>query len=112
MSLSREEVQKIANLGRLSLSEAEIQKLSNDLGKILDYAGTLGELDTSSTEPMVGALEFTHIVRNDEIITTSVEERAAMLANAPDSEDTYIKVPKMTKTNPSAGTLVRGSSND
>jgi aspartyl/glutamyl-tRNA(Asn/Gln) amidotransferase C subunit len=101
MSLSREEVQKIANLGRLSLGEAEIEKLGKDLSKMLDYVGTLGELDTSNIEPMVGALEFTHIVRSDEVIATCATERAAMLANAPDSEDSYIKVPKMTKTNPS-----------
>ncbi len=100
MSLSREEVQKIANLGRLSLGEAEIEKLGKDLSKMLDYVGTLGELDTSNTEPMVGALEFTHIVRSDEVIATSATERAAMLANAPDSEETYIKVPSMTKKSP------------
>ena len=97
MSLSREAVLKIANLGRLSLGEAEITKMSEDLTKILDYVGTLGELDTSNTEPMVGALEFTHIVRPDEVVQTSEAELASMIANAPDSEATYIKVPSMTK---------------
>jgi len=97
MSLSREEVLKIASLGRLSLSEDEITKMSKDLSGILNYVGTLGELDTSKTEPMVGALEFTHIVRPDEVVATSSEELAAMLANEPDSEGSYIKVPRMTK---------------
>ncbi len=98
MGLSRDAVLKIANLGRLPLSEDEISKMSKDLDGIFDYVGTLGELDTSKTEPMVGALEFTHVVRADEVVTTSETELAAMLANEPDSEGTYIKVPKMTKS--------------
>ncbi len=97
MSLSREDVLKIAKLGRLSLNEDEIAKLSQDLGKILDYIGTLQELDTSHTDPMVGALEFTHVLRRDELEASSSEEIEAMLANAPDTERTYIKIPRMTK---------------
>ncbi len=97
MSLSREEVLKIANLGRLSLNDVEIEKLSKDLGKIIDYVGHLKELDTSNVEPMVGALEFTHVVRPDSVKSTSEEELAAMLKNAPEAEGTAIKVPKMAK---------------
>jgi len=97
MSLSKDEVKKIADLGRLSLSDSEIECLGRDLNKILDYVGTLQELDTNGVEAMVGAVEFKHVVREDQLLATPEAERAAMLANAPESEGTFVKVPQMTK---------------
>ena len=46
---------------------------------------------------MVGAVELKHVVRADERVQTSDELRAKILENAPDSEETAIKVPQMTK---------------
>lgn len=95
MSLSKDEVKHIANLGRLSLTEDEIEKYSKDLNNILGYIDTLQELDTKGVEPMVGAVELKHVVREDKIDASSDELRANMLKNAPDSEETFIKVPQM-----------------
>ena len=52
MSLSRAEVEKIALLGRLLLSEEEIQRMAVQLGDILGYMDLLGEVDTTNVEPM------------------------------------------------------------
>lgn len=93
MALSREEVQKIANLARLSLTDAEIDKYSKDLNQILGYVEQLQELDTKNVEPMVGAVTHLKTLRTDTVIT---QDTSAMLANAPDSEGTAIKVPQMS----------------
>lgn len=97
MSLGKEEVEKIADLGRLSLSETEVEKLGGDLNKILDYVATLQELDTKDVEPLVGAVELNNVLRADEVKQTPAQERQAMLNNAPSSEDTFVKVPQMAK---------------
>jgi len=97
MSLSVEEVKHIAELGRLSLTEDEVGKFSKDLNSILGYIETLQELNTDGVEPMIGAVEFNHVVRADEVVQTSDELRAKILDNAPDSEETAVKVPQMNK---------------
>lgn len=96
MALSKEEVKHIAKLGRLSLTDAEIEQYGSDLNGILTYIETLNELDTEGVEPMVGAVELKNVMRADECQPTAAEERAAMLANAPDSEETFVKVPQMS----------------
>lgn len=93
MSLTKEEVKKIANLARLSLSEEEIDSYGKDLNQILNYVEQLQELDTSDVEPMVGAIKHQKELRQDAIIESKPE---AMLENAPDREETAIKVPKMS----------------
>jgi aspartyl-tRNA(Asn)/glutamyl-tRNA(Gln) amidotransferase subunit C len=95
MSLNKEQVIQIAKLGRLSLSEEEIEKYSKELNAILDYVETLNELDTENIEPMVGAVEFRHITRDDKVLKSSPEEREKLLENAPDRSATFIKVPQM-----------------
>lgn len=95
MSLSKEEVQNIATLGRLSLSEDEIERFSKEINQILGYVEKLQELDTKGVEPMTGAVEFTHVTRKDEVKKTHQNIKDQLFENAPDKEDTFIKVPKM-----------------
>jgi aspartyl-tRNA(Asn)/glutamyl-tRNA(Gln) amidotransferase subunit C len=94
MSLSTDQVKNIAKLARLSLSEAEIDKFSNDLNQILAYVEQLQELDTQGIEPMLGAVQNQKPHREDKALDSGL--RDAMLRNAPDSEDTSIKVPQMS----------------
>ncbi len=94
MSLTKEEVIKIAKLARLSLTEAEIEKYSTDLNAILGYVEQLQELDTKGVEPMVGAIQHQKPLREDQALDSGLQ--AAMLKNAPDSEGTAIKVPQMS----------------
>lgn len=92
MTLSQEQVKHIAKLGRLSLTEAELDKYSKDLNQILAYVEQLQELNTDNVEPMVAAVKHQKPWREDTVINSDTSQ---MLANAPDSEDTAIKVPQM-----------------
>jgi aspartyl-tRNA(Asn)/glutamyl-tRNA(Gln) amidotransferase subunit C len=94
MSLSIDQVKHIAKLARLSLSDLEIEKYSKDLNQILAYVEQLQELDTQGVEPMLGAVQNQKALREDIVIYSGLQEK--MLANAPDSEDTAIKVPQMS----------------
>jgi aspartyl-tRNA(Asn)/glutamyl-tRNA(Gln) amidotransferase subunit C len=94
MSLSTDQVKHIAKLARLSLSDLEIEKYSKDLNQILAYVEQLQELDTQGVEPMLGAVQNQKPLREDIVIDSGLQEK--MLANAPDSEDTAIKVPQMS----------------
>jgi aspartyl-tRNA(Asn)/glutamyl-tRNA(Gln) amidotransferase subunit C len=92
-ALTKEEIKKIADLGRLSLTQEEVEKYSNDLTAILDYVEQLSELDTTGVEPMVAAVTHIKQRREDKAVNSGVQEK--MLANAPEKEETAIKVPKM-----------------
>lgn len=92
-TLSSEEIKKIANLGRLSLTEEEIQKLSGDLTAVLDYVEQLNELNTDGVEPMIGAVTHSKERREDKVKDSGLQE--VMLANAPEAEATAFKVPKI-----------------
>ncbi len=94
MTLSKEEVIKIAKLAKLSLTEAEIEKYSKDLNAILGYVEQLQELDTKDVEPMIGAINHRKPLREDIVIDSGLQ--ATMLKNAPDAEGTAIKVPQMS----------------
>ncbi|MBT6842354.1 MAG: Asp-tRNA(Asn)/Glu-tRNA(Gln) amidotransferase subunit GatC [Candidatus Melainabacteria bacterium] len=94
MSLDREEVIKIAKLANLRLTDEEIDKYSGDLNAILGYVEQLQELDTTGVEPMIGAINHNKELREDKAVDSGLQ--AKMLANAPDSEGTAIKVPQMS----------------
>ena len=94
MSLTKDEVIKIAKLARLSLTEAEIEKYSGDLNAILGYVEQLQELDTKNVEPMIGAINHQKLLREDKAVDSGLQK--TMLKNAPDTEATAIKVPQMS----------------
>lgn len=94
MTLSKDQVKHIAKLARLTLTEDEIEKYSKDLNQILAYVEQLQELDTKGVEPMYGAVQHQKSFRQDQALDSGLQE--LMLANAPDSEDTAIKVPQMS----------------
>ena len=92
--INEESVKHIAKLGRLSLTDDEIAKLTKDLGAVVDYVEQLGELNTDNVEPMVGAVELLKELREDKAVDSKLRDN--MLKNAPDSEETAIKVPQMS----------------
>ena len=91
MPLSRAEVEKIALLGRLLLSEEELQRMTVQLGDILRYMDLLGEVDTAGVEPMVHARDFANVLRDD-VAEPSLDRRQA-LANAPHRDEECYLVP-------------------
>lgn len=91
MAISREEVEKVSLLGRLLLSEEELDKMTTQLGQILGYMDLLGEVDTEQVEPMAHALDVSDVFRDDEIRPSLQREQA--LANAPKRDGECYLVP-------------------
>lgn len=93
MKLSPEEVRKIAQLARLAISEAEVEKFAGQLSSILDFIERLNQLDTSNVEPTAYSSLTGTPLRED----VAIENRArdVILEKAPDSEGPLFKVPKV-----------------
>lgn len=93
MHISVQDVEHIANLAKLSLSEDEKIEYSKQLGDILEYVEKLNELDTSDVEPLSHVMEVTNAFREDEPGESLPREEA--LANAPKSDGEFFVVPKV-----------------
>lgn len=87
------EIEHIAMLARLDLSETEKKLFSEQLGSIIQYIDKLNELDTSNVEPTAHALPIKNVFRKDELRPSLSKDKA--LQNAPDSRNGFYKVPKI-----------------
>ena len=93
MKLSKSEVEHIAQLARLRLTEAEKEKYSEQLSGILDYVEKLSAVDTSGVEPTSQVTGLTNVTREDEVIESGISEE--LVAVAPESADGFIVIPKI-----------------
>ena len=91
MAISRSEVEKVSLLGRLLLSEEELDRMTVQMGQILGYMDLLNELDTTDIEPMAHALEMFNVTRED--LARPSLPREAALANAPHRDNECYLVP-------------------
>jgi len=81
MSLSKEDVAKIAHLARLELTEVQLEQYREQLSAILDYADMLNELDLDGVPPTAHAVVQQNVMRQDEVVPgLSLED---VLYNAP-----------------------------
>jgi len=90
MSLALAEVEHIAELARLSLTDAEKALYRNQLSAILDYAAILQQVDTSAISPTATVLPLRNIMRPDEVEPSMSSED--VLANASDVEEGCFRV--------------------
>jgi aspartyl-tRNA(Asn)/glutamyl-tRNA(Gln) amidotransferase subunit C len=93
MSLSQNEVEYVARLARLELSEAEKDQFTGELNGILDFVEKLNQLDTAAVEPTAHAIPVTNVFRPDRVRPSLDPELA--LSNAPDRVNNFFKVPKV-----------------
>jgi aspartyl-tRNA(Asn)/glutamyl-tRNA(Gln) amidotransferase subunit C len=91
MSLSRADVEKVALLARLRLSDVELQTITGELTQIVDYVDQLGEVNTEGIEPMAHAIEVANVFRDDQVAPSLPRNEA--LANAPHHDDRGYLVP-------------------
>ena len=91
--LSIDDVRHVARLARLSLDDARLQKLTGELESILGYIDKLSQVDTSNVEPMAHALLVHNVFRADVPQPALTTEQ--VLANAPESDGPFFKVPKV-----------------
>jgi aspartyl-tRNA(Asn)/glutamyl-tRNA(Gln) amidotransferase subunit C len=90
MKLSVAEVQRIALLARLGLSDGEIEKLRNQLSNILDHFEELSKVDTTDIAPTSQSINLENVYRPDEVIPSMPVKD--VLANAPDQYSNSLKV--------------------
>lgn len=87
------DVEHVAHLARLSLTEEEKVKYSGQLSDILKYIEQMNEIDTTGVEPMSHSIAFTNVFRED--VPKMEYTREEMLKNAPQREDGFFAVPKI-----------------
>lgn len=90
--LSIEQVEHIAQLARIELTDREKKKFSQELSAILDYVAQLNEVNTKNVKPISQITDLANIVRRDEPGTKDVQERQRLLKLAPQTKGDYIKV--------------------
>ncbi len=106
MKVTEKDVLYVADLANLELTDAERARMVKDLNSILDYIDRLNELDTSNVEPMAqvsdrygidesktGTARFAYAMRDDRV--RAGLPRDVVMKNAPESDGTFFKVPKV-----------------
>lgn len=93
MKISREQVEYVAKLARLELAEEEIATNTEQLNSILEYAAMLEEINTEDIVPTAHAVPLHNVLREDEIKPSL--DREKVLANAPETENGFFKVPRI-----------------
>jgi aspartyl-tRNA(Asn)/glutamyl-tRNA(Gln) amidotransferase subunit C len=91
MAITREDVVHVARLARLEIPEAEVERLREELGAILDAVGKVAELELADVEPTSHPLAVVNVWGEDEPRPSLSAEDA--LANAPDPADGAFRVP-------------------
>lgn len=91
--ITRADVEHVARLARLALTEDEIARFTGELGAILGHAADLAALDLDDVEPTAHPLPLTNVTRPDEIRPSL--PRDEVLAEAPAVEDSRFRVPRI-----------------
>ncbi|MDI6800501.1 MAG: Asp-tRNA(Asn)/Glu-tRNA(Gln) amidotransferase subunit GatC [Thermodesulfovibrionales bacterium] len=93
MKITKEEVEHIARLSKLYLSEKEAEMFGEQLNKIIGYVEHLNSIDTSNTEPTSHVIPLNNVMRNDSPVLSLPAKEA--LRNAPDPTKKFYRVPKI-----------------
>jgi aspartyl-tRNA(Asn)/glutamyl-tRNA(Gln) amidotransferase subunit C len=93
VKLSTSDVEYVAKLARLEVTEAEKEKFTAQLNDILLYIDQLNEMDTKGVAPMSHAIAVTNAFREDKVAESLGTQKA--LANAPDARGEFFRVPKV-----------------
>lgn len=93
MSVSKKDVDYVADLAMLQLTDEESKSLVNDMNQILDHMTTLEEVDTSDVEPLEHVIDLEYRLRDDKAKEPLSHEDA--LKNAPDADSDYFRVPRV-----------------
>ena len=93
MSLSEKDVQYVAKLARLEITDQETAKYTQQLGNILDYVQQLSKLDTANVEPLAHVLDLKNVTRPDQPSPSLTQQE--VLSNGPEVQSGHFKVPKI-----------------
>jgi aspartyl-tRNA(Asn)/glutamyl-tRNA(Gln) amidotransferase subunit C len=92
-SLRREDVAHVAKLARLTMSESELDKFTEQLGQVLDHASDMNALDLDGVVATAHPFGLINVVREDEV--RSCLDHDAVMAMAPDAQDGRFAVPRI-----------------
>ena len=90
-SISREDVEHVAHLTRLHLTDDEVDRMQVQLSNILEAIETLRDVDTSHVGPTASVIQLENVMRED--VARPGLSREAALANAPLRDDPFLRVP-------------------
>ena len=93
MAISREEVEHVARLARLELTEDEVERFGGQLSAVLERAQRIQALDLDDVPPTAHPVDLSNVWRDDVVVP--FEDVAAILANAPLIEDGRFRVPQI-----------------
>lgn len=88
-------IDNLSNLARLEFNAEEKEEIKKDLQRMIHFVEKLGELDTSGVEPLLHMSPEINVLREDRLQASVSRDQA--LANAPDTDGTYFKVPKVIR---------------
>lgn len=91
MAIDRETVEHVALLARLDLTEDEIERMTKDLGSILDYIDQLTAIDTDGVEPMEHVSTSANVFREDQVAPPLARDQA--LRASPSQDGQFFRVP-------------------
>ncbi|HIT92821.1 MAG TPA: Asp-tRNA(Asn)/Glu-tRNA(Gln) amidotransferase subunit GatC [Candidatus Stercorousia faecigallinarum] len=93
MMITIKDVEHVAKLARLELTEEEKELYTKQLGDVLKYVDQMNEVDTSNVKPMTQVIDFCNVMREDKVVQEISKED--LMANAPEEENGFFKVPKI-----------------
>ncbi len=91
--ITRDDVQKVARLARLELTAEEQERITPELDEILGYVDSLNAVDTTAVEPTTTVIPMISVMRDDAVRPSL--DREKVLANAPDPEGAFFRVPRI-----------------
>ena len=95
MKLTKQEIEDVAKLARLNLTEEEKENYAEQLSAVLGYVELLNEVDTEGIEETSQMIGLEDIVREDEVENCPEERRKKMIAPFPEEKDGLLKVHKV-----------------
>ena len=93
--ISREEVEHVARLAHLALSDGELERVGKELNRILEYFRALAEMDTSGVPITSHAIPMLNVYREDEVGESLPV--GSIVSNAPDGVDEFFRVPRIVE---------------
>lgn len=96
MSISEEEVKRIAKLAKFKVEDKDVVHFTEEFGNILNMIEELQEVDTTDVAPMFWAVDFENVMREDKVVKT--QTRDELFINAKTTQDGFIEVPSIIDT--------------
>ena len=95
MKISKKDIEHVAELARIYISDDEKTSLEGELSSIIDFADKLAELDTKDIEPAAHAIHIQNVFRNDEVVPSF--KREELIENAPEKQAGCFAVPRIVE---------------